>query len=99
MPLMYVAATVFGMGFGFLNPGLALLVADRSRMADEVPRMLSLHLALNGFGQFFTVYVLKGLRTVLGYGSIEYDWLGAGVLILALCFAYVLLDHRLNPED
>ena len=84
---------MFGLGFGFFNPGLALLVADRSRMADEVPRMLSLHLALNGFGQFFTVYVLKGLRTVLGY-----DWLGAGVLILALCFAYVLLDHRLSPE-
>jgi MFS family permease len=86
-------------GFGFFNPGMALLVADRSRMPDEVPRMLSLHLALNGFGQFFTVYVLKGLRTVLGYGSIGYDWLGAGVLILALCFAYVLLDHRLSPED
>jgi hypothetical protein len=98
IPLMYVAAAVFGLGFGFFNPGMALLVADRSRMPDEVPRMLSLHLALNGFGQFFTVYVLKGLRTVLGYGSIGYDWLGAGVLILALCFAYVLLDHRLSPE-
>jgi hypothetical protein len=54
-----------------------------------VPRMLSLHLALNGFGQFFTVYVLKGLRTVLGYGSIGYDWLGAGVLIL-VCNCSVL---------
>ena len=83
-------------GLWLLQSGMALLVADRSRMADEVPRMLSLHLALNGFGQFFTVYILKGLRTVLGYGSIEYDWLGAGVLILALCFAYVLLDHRLE---
>ena len=66
MPLMYVAAAVFGMGFGFLNPGLALLVADRSRMADEVPRMLSLHLALNGFGQFF--YGVCPLGTAHGSG-------------------------------
>ena len=58
---MYAAAALYGLGFGLFNPGLALLVADRSRSADEVPRMLSLHLALNGFGQFFTVYALKGL--------------------------------------
>jgi hypothetical protein len=56
---MYAAAALYGLGFGLFNPGLALLVADRSRSADEVPRMLSLHLALNGFGQFFTVYAQK----------------------------------------
>ena len=57
---MYAAAALFGVDFGFSNPGMALLVADRSRMADEVPRMISLHIAMNGFGQFFTVYILKG---------------------------------------
>ena len=96
---MYAAAALYGLGFGLFNPGLALLVADRSRSADEVPRMLSLHLALNGFGQFFTVYALKGIRMLLGYSSVGYDWLGAGVLILSLCFLYLLLDRRLSPES
>ena len=104
---------LFGIGYGLIFPMVsaaitdlfsgdkraALLVADRSRAADEVPRMLSLHLALNGFGQFFTVYVLKGIRMLLGYSSVGYDWLGAGVLILALCFLYLLLDRRLSPES
>lgn len=94
---MYAAAALFGVGFGFSNPGMALLVADRSRMADEVPRMLSLHLALNGLGQFCTAYVMKGLRLVLGYRSIGNDWLTAGVLILVLCCVYLLLDRRPSP--
>ena len=84
LPLMYAAAALYGVGFGLFNPGMALLVADRSRMVDEVPRMLSLHIAMNGFGQFFTVYILKGVRTLLGYNSVGYDWLGAGVLIVVL---------------
>lgn len=37
LPLMYAAAALYGLGFGLFNPGLALLVADRSRAADEVP--------------------------------------------------------------
>ena len=56
---MYAAAALYGLGFGLFNPGLALLVADRSRAADEVPRMLSLHLALNGFGQFLQYMSLR----------------------------------------
>lgn len=99
LPLMYAAAALYGVGFGLFNPGMALLVADRSRMADEVPRMISLHIAMNGFGQFFTVYILKGIRTLLGYSSVGYDWLGAGVLILVLCCIYLLLDRRLCPEN
>lgn len=65
IPMYYVAAIVFGFGFGIFNPAL-ILQCVKVVPKESATLSLSLLAAMQNFGQFLCAYVLAFLAGALG---------------------------------
>ena len=68
LPLMYAAAALYGVGFGLFNPGMALLVADRSsRILPVVGEVIFSLLTMPLVYYFFEFFFKENLDTLDHY--------------------------------
>lgn len=72
--MLYVAAAIFGVGFGFMNPAFTLLAASSTTHPSKSPMAISLYVCSTGVGQFVSPYVMAFLTGALGLTSIRCDW-------------------------
>lgn len=83
LTVLYVAGALFGLGFGFTQPCLALLAASCVTDPARSPQALSLYVASTGVAQFLSVYIFAFLKNLLGLTSVRADWQIAGYSITA----------------
>lgn len=82
LPVFFVAAAIFGLGFGFTNPALTLTAASAVTDRAYTPMAISIYVCCTGVGQFLSAYILKFLRNILGLTATRADWQIACVAIL-----------------
>jgi MFS family permease len=83
LPVFFVSAAVFGLGFGFTNPALTLTAAAAVTNRAYTPMAISIYVCCTGVGQFLSAYILKFLRDLLGLTATRADWQIACAAILA----------------
>jgi MFS family permease len=82
LPVMFISAVVFGIGFGFTNPSLTLKAASGVTHPSKTPMAISIYVCCTGVGQFLSAYITKFIREALNLTSARPDWQIACVAIL-----------------
>lgn len=72
--MLYVAAAIFGVGFGFMNPAFTLVAASSTTHPSKSPMAISLYVCSTGIGQFVSPYVMKFLTGAFGLDAVRCDW-------------------------
>ena len=85
LPVLFVAAAIFGLGFGFTNPALTLKAASSVTNPSKTPMAISIYVCATGVGQFLSAYVLKFITNTLNLTAIRADWQVASIAIIIGC--------------
>lgn len=95
LPVLYIMAAFFGIGFSTSNPGFVLMVSDSVKQKKDVPLAVSIHMSLAGFSQFLSAYVMSFLMQVMGREGAVYSWVIAacGILLGTAVGGILLLFH------
>ena len=86
LPLFYVGAVFYGLGFGFYNPQLTMVAAQTATKPKYAPIAIAGYTSCVGIGQFMASIVLPQVARILGITSTRSDWLiafiGCGIAVL-----------------
>ena len=85
LPVLFAAAVVFGLGFGFTNPALTLKAASCVTEPSKTPMAISIYVCGTGVGQFLSAYILKFVTGALNLTGSRADWQVASVAISTGC--------------
>lgn len=85
LPVLFVSAAIFGLGFGFTNPSLTLKAAASVTHPSKTPVAISIYVCATGIGQFLSAYVLKFITGTLNMTASRADWQVASIAIIAGC--------------
>ena len=95
LPLFYVAAVIFGFGFGFYNPALTVAVAQSAASPKYGAIAISVYTSVLGVAQFGSAKVLKFIAEKLGLNlGLRNDWQIAWPVVLvvtAAAVAYIMM--------
>ena len=86
LPLFYVGAVFYGLGFGFYNPQLTMVAAQTATKPIYAPIAIAGYTSCVGIGQFLASIVLPQVANILGITSTRSDWLisfvGIGIAVV-----------------
>ena len=85
LPVLFAAAAIFGLGFGFTNPALTLKAASCVTNPSKTPMAISIYVCATGVGQFLSAYILTFVTGTLGLNMTRADWQVASVAIIVGC--------------
>ncbi len=81
----YVAAIVYGVGFGSFNPTYTLKAASSVKKPEYTPMAISFFICAMGLGQFLSPYIMLFIKNTFNLGSIaKVDWVIASVLLIVI---------------
>ena len=86
LPLFYIGAIFYGLGFGFYNPQLTMVAAQTATKPIYAPIAIAVYTSCVGIGQFLASIVLPQVATIFGVTSTRSDWLlafvGSGIAVV-----------------
>ena len=102
LPLFYVAAVIFGFGFGFYNPALTVAVAQSAASPKYGAIAISVYTSVLGVAQFGSAKVLKFIAEKLGLNlGLRNDWQIAWPVVLvvtAAAVAYIMMTGGVDGK-
>ena len=85
LPVLFAAAAIFGLGFGFTNPALTLKAASCVTDPSKTPMAISIYVCGTGVGQFLSAYILTFITGTLKLNATRADWQVASISIIVGC--------------
>ena len=86
LPLFYVGAVLYGLGFGTYNPQLTMVAAQTATKPQYAPVAIALYTSCVGIGQFLASIVLPQVAKIFNITTTRSDWLiafiGCGITML-----------------
>lgn len=86
LPMFYVGAACYGLGFGTYNPQLTMVAAQTATKPQYAPVAIALYTSCVGIGQFLASIVLPQVAKIFHITSTRSDWLiafiGCGIAVL-----------------
>ena len=92
--LMFMCfAAIFGIGFGWLNPIMNLLMADTVTDYRYGAQAIAVYTSCMGLGQFLYPYIWAGINRLTGRNILRLEWKMSGLFFLGLTAAGISLIH------
>lgn len=85
-----VGAVIFGLGFGIYNPNMTLAVIN-SAHKTAYTLAVSIYVAVQGVGQFFSPYVLSFLTNAFGLTGEKASWTIVAYAFTGICVITIIL--------
>lgn len=79
LPMFYVGAACYGLGFGLYNPQITMVAAQTAAKTVYAPIAIAGYTSCVGIGQFLASLILPQLGKLLGLTSNRFEWLIAFV--------------------
>lgn len=80
----YIAAVVYGFGFGFYTPEINVLIMN-SAAPEASTSSNSLFVASTGIGQFLSPMVISAIIALLNLSGVRSGWMVAGTTLIIIC--------------
>ncbi len=93
LPLFYVGAIFYGLGFGFYNPQLTMVAAQTATKPIYAPIAIAGYTSCVGIGQFLASIILPQVAKILNITSTRSDWLISFVgcaIAVVISTAYII---------
>jgi Arabinose efflux permease len=88
--MFYIAAAVYGCGFGFYTPEINVLIMN-SAAPEASTFSNSLFVASTGIGQFLSPMVVAAIAAVLSLSGTRAGWQIAGTALMIICLLTVII--------
>lgn len=91
LPLFYIAAVIFGFGFGFYNPAVTLAVAQSAASPKYGALAISLYTSVLGVAQFISAMTLSTIAKIFNLNmGLRNDWQVSWPTVLIVVAAAVV---------
>ena len=91
LPIFYIAAVIFGFGFGFYNPSVTLAVAQSAASPKYGALAISLYTSVLGVAQFISAMTLSTIAKIFNLNKgLRNDWQVAWPVVLVVVAAAVV---------